>query len=554
MEEKQVQRVLERIREAESWRDSNYRSLWEDCLRRYRSQVKQKREGSNLFVPHTFMQCEVIKARVNETLFATRPYLAVLPREGNDTVKAEKLQMLLDWQMNERMDLARLLGEEVVGNVIIYGTGITYTGWQVKTRRVTEARYEDRLLTDAAQAAWAAHFSLPQRSTVQTEQVVWDDPVVVNIPLTDFYVDPKAQTVEEARFCGHKEPVTREMLADLEAQGKYCIDWDHLQTMDEADAAADFFDSGDSKEMYLLHHYWEDDRHLVFLNRSQCICEEENPFWHGEKPYDKACYVPLEGSFYGMGIPELLAGLQDELNTCRNQRIDFNSMALRRMWKLRKGSGLTARDLLWRQNGVLQVENMDDIQEINTQNLPADAFANEAGVKQDMQDVTGCHDILMGVAYSGETATTTMTRDNNASLRFKSVVRCIIKDLLVPIARKCVAMDRQFLSAERAVRLLGEGGGDVLSVCPQDLCGEYDVIYCGAALETMANREVNKERALQAYSLALADPAYQRDDAARLKLFEKVLRGLGLADAEQLLPRQDAAAEAVQSVLPQQVL
>ena len=106
------------------------------------------------------------------------------------------------------------------------------------------------------------------------------------------------------------------------------------------------------------------------------------------KPYDKCCYVNLLDDFYGMGIPEALAGLQDELNTARNQRVDYNSMALRRMWKLRRGCGLTARDLVWRQNGVLQVDNMDDIMEINIQGLPADAFANESAIKQDMQDTT----------------------------------------------------------------------------------------------------------------------------------------------------------------------
>ena len=161
-----------------------------------------------------------------------------------------------------------------------------------------------------------------------------------------------------------------------------------------------------------------------------------------------------------------------------------------------------------------------------------------------MQDVTGCYDILMGISYTSETATTTLTRDNNASLRFKTVVRSIIEDMLVPVARKCASMDQQFLSEQKVMRLLGESAEELFTLSPQEICGEYDIRYCGSAIESLANKEQNKERALQAYSLALADPAYQRDDAARLKLFKKVLAALEMSDSDDLLPMAEGTAEA----------
>lgn len=112
------------------------------------------------------------------------------------------------------------------------------------------------------------------------------------------------------------------------------------------------------------------------------------------------CYTSLPNEFYGIGIPRSVEYLQLELNTTRNQRIDYNSMALRRMWKLRKGCGLTPKDMIWRQNGILAVDNMDDIQEIQVADIPATAFANGSVIKQDMRDATGCHDIIMGLSGS----------------------------------------------------------------------------------------------------------------------------------------------------------
>ena len=538
MDKQELETIVERIRRTERQRDGKYGSQWRDWERRYRSQPEQHREGSNLFVPHTFMQCEVIKARVEESLFASRPYVAALPREGTDQLQAENIQTLLDWQMNDRMDLPRLISQQVVGSMVVYGTAVVFTGWQVRTRFVRRTQVEPAALVgDDGQPLLdpsGQPLYYPATQVAPERQVVYDDPVVRSIPLYDFFIDPEAERIEDARYLGHREYMTRSQLEDLEEQGLYTIDWDKLESGDPDgnDSTEDWEEPG----LYLVHQYWEDQRHVVILGRSQCALEEENPFWHGEYPYDTCCFVPLAGEFYGMGVPEILAGLQDELNTSRNQRIDYNSMALRRMWKLRKGCGLTNADLVWRQNGVLQVENMDDVQEINLQGLPADAFTNEAGIKQDMQDATGCHDIIMGLGYANETATTTMTRDNNASLRFKSVVQSVVKDIMLPIARKFIALDRQFLSEARVLRLLDRTDGDLFRLDPTDLGGDYDVIYCGSAVESLANKELNKNKALQAYSLALSDPAYQADDGARLRLFRRVLQALDMEDADQLLP------------------
>ncbi|MDO4733461.1 MAG: hypothetical protein Q4B50_08135 [Bacillota bacterium] len=539
MEKKELESIIGRIRRAEQERDSKYSAQWQDWERRYRSRTERQREGSNLFVPQTFMQCEVIKARVGESLFSSRPYVAALPRNEGDQQRAANVQTLLDWQMNDRMDLPRLISQQIVGSLVVYGTAVAYTGWKLRTRLLRQPKkVEEALLGGDGkplldQGGRALRYA---SSRVETKrEVIYDDPMVSALSLYDFFIDPEAEQIEDARFLGHREYLSRSQLEDLEAQGGFRIDWEKLQSGDPE--GRQHFGDPEDPGLYLLHHYWEDQRHVVILGRSQCALDEDNPFWHGEYPYDKCCFVSVPGEFYGIGVPEILAGLQDELNTSRNQRIDYNSMSLRRMWKLRKGCGLSNADLIWRQNGILQVENMDDVQEINLQSLPADAFANENSIKQDMQDATGCHDIIMGLAYSNETATTTMTRDNNASLRFKTVVNALVKDIMLPIARKFISMDRQFLREERAFRLLNQEDSGIFHLDPTDLGGDYDVIYCGSAVESLANREMNKNKALQAYSLALSDPAYQADDRARLALFRRVLEALDMTEAEQLLPR-----------------
>lgn len=552
---KDFARILNRIETAENFRKANFEDRWRANYQIYLSKPPKKVEGrSNIFVPYTFMQVRVIAPRLTESLFANRPYVAVLPREDTDAIHAEKVQTLLDWQFSERLNVRKTLGEGAVENLCIFGTCIVYTGWLVKERKIKRRQEVMEPLLGVDGYPLMDSDGLPIESShtiiIEKTETVYDDPLVQNIDLFDFFCDPQATTTNDARYLGHKEYQTKEQLQQLVEQGKYKINWKNLTPVTDIDTGAkvrkedsnispgeEDFNAKDKNGLYLVHHYWEDNRHMVIINRQEMACDEDNPFWHGEKPYDKCCYVSLPGEFYGLGIPDITVDLQDELNTTRNQRIDYNTMAMRRMWKMRRGCGLTQEDLRWRQNGIIPVNEMDDIQEINIQDLPASAFANEDRIKMDMRDATGCHDIIMGLADTDETATTTMTKDNNASIRFKTIVSAIERDLLVPIAEKTIALDQQFLTENRAVRLLNEDASEIFTISPFEIDGQYDLIYCGSAVEPMANKELTKERILQAYQLAMSDPAYQQDQRARMALLREVFKALEVKNVDDVMPQ-----------------
>lgn len=543
--------IIQRIEAAESWRKSNYDTGWLDWYRQYRSKFKTARTGSNVFVPYTFMISEVIRSRLAESLFSERPYVSVLPREDGDRDRAEKISTLLDWQLSERMKVANVFKDSILQNMIIFGTAIAYTGWSKKTRKVKQMQQVDTPILDETGNPMMDEYGMERtmldRQPVDSEIVVYDDPILQSIDLFDFFVDPTAEDIQDARFCGHREYLTK---GELQAIDKYKIKWKGLTPETDIDDGrksrleeqgksydSENYTPQDKGGKYLVHHYWEDDRHVVIINKTVVALDEPNPFWHGMKPYDKCVYSPLANNFFGIGLPEMMADLQEELNTIRNQRIDYNSFALRRMWKKKKGAGITSKDLVWRQGGVIELDNMDDLQEILIQTLPASAFTIESGVKQDMRDVTGCHDIIMGLAEADETATTTMTKDNNASIRFKDVVTASCMRLLVPIANKCIALDQQFLTEERAVRLLDEAAQEVFYISPWELDGNYDVIYVGSAIEPAANKEMEKQRAIDAYTQLAASPLYQQDPEASIKLIEYLLTSLGVTDTEGLLPK-----------------
>ena len=540
--------VLQRIEEAERWRDSYYKDNWRSYIDLYRSKLPEKRDGSNLFVPYTFMTCEVVRTRLAESLFSSRPYVSLLPRNEGDADKAKAAQTLLDWQYTDRMKIESVFRKDAISDLVVLGTLVMYTGWSKKTRKIRRMEKVPTELVDENGPVLnldGTPMMVDIRTEVDVEDVVYDDPVCQCIDLFDFFVDPNATDIENARYCGHKEYRTKSDLKQIYPK----INWKGLEPVSQIESGrqirmedddktipADDYSSGDDNGLYEVLQYWEDGRHCVIINRKQMVLDEPNPFWHGMKPYDKTVYTPLANSFYGAGIPQALESLQSELNTVRNQRIDYNSMALRRMWKVRKGSSLTAKDLVWRQNGIISLDNMDDVLQIPVSPLPASAFTNESVIKGDMRDTTGCHDIIMGLANTNETATTTMTKDNNASIRFKDVVNNLADDIMVPVSKKCISLDQQFMAEERMVRLLDAESNEIIFISPDDIAGEYDIIYVGSSVDPMANKELKQQRMVNIFNMLVANPLYQNDPEATKNLMRELLKAYDIEDVEGMLP------------------
>lgn len=556
-----LSQIISRIAQAEQWRDSNFKEDWRRWLRQYRSRPEQRREGSNIFVPYTFMVVETIKSRIVNSIFASRPYLTMLPVGAGDSARSEKVEKLIDWQMNERMNVERIYSGSLLSDLLILGTAIQYTGWRKTVRKVKRMETVSQPLFVEGTPVFGnagEQLQLSARLPVQQEITVYDDPEVMSIDLFDFYVDSKAENIADARFCGHREYYSKKALQDLVKNAGWKIDWEKAGVEEEEagsgkairielnDKSLGEIDAG-KNGMYLVHHYWENDRHMVIINNKYCALDEENPFWHGLKPYDKCCYCTLPHEFYGIGVPEMLYGLQSELNTVRNQRIDYNSMALRRMWKVRKGCGITPRDLIWRQNGIVQVNELDDVQEIQVADIPASAFTNESIIKQDMQDATGCRDVILGLAATNETATTTMTKDNNASIRFKDVVTAIIAQLLIPLGKKCLELDQQYMTEEKVFRLMDSRPMEIFSASPFELDGEYDVMYSGTAVDPIANKELQKQRMIEVLNVIQNNPLYQSNPQALTAVLREFFKAEGFRDYEEMLPQM-----AMQPTLPGQ--
>jgi hypothetical protein len=598
-EPKDFQQILLRIRNAEDWRRGNYEEKWKKYIRMYGS-INEAGCGrdSQIYVPYTFMMAETIRSRITESLFAEIPYVTVLPRDAGDAPgmadagmggmglgivpaaepaqtnsdKAKKIQNLIDWQMNQRMRLPSVFSDELIPVFCQLGTAIALVTWRRSERTVKRSTMEDRqvMIPDPffpegmrpqMDELTGEPIVVPQ-PVVSTEQdVYYDDPEVICIDLFDFYTDPNSPSLESARYCGHREYMTRKEIEERIANAGWDVNWKKLtpESMDNqsgqeirlnighiASATSDGYDrqegvkDSDRGSLYTVHHYWEESRHVVILNGMQCVLDEPNLFWHGMKPYLRCCYTYLPNEFYGVGIPESVGVLQEELNTLRDQANQYRKKKIKVPTKVKRSSGLKQKDFDFREKDILYVNEQDDVEQMHIDDLPASVWQMEETIKADMRDATGCYDIIMGLTTSGETATTTMTRDNNAGIRFKNIVANLARDMMVPIAEMMYKLDQQFLTEDRVIRVIKDDPNNVfeeVTVSPMDLGGDADIMFVGSSTEPMASKELRKQQLIEAYNVAIGNPLYQQSPQAIINITRKLFEVLGLKDVESLLPQ-----------------
>lgn len=555
-----LEKYLTRIQAAEEHRRP-YETMWARFYERWRShadalidpETGKAADRSNIFVPETYAQVETVLPRLIETLFAARPYVAVKGRTADDLAKAKKNEILLNWQMNERMSFQNIFHRGLKG-ACIYGTAVAYTGWKLEQRSVVRKEMVPVTESDASgeEVPVLDEYGLPitEYRPIRSNEIIYDDPEVKFIDLGLFFIDPAAEDIEDARYCGHAEFLTKAQLKEKEALGLYKIDWKKLaKTSNEVNRFRNerlsevglptVADIDDADGFYEVIHYWEDDRHGVIINRALLAADTENPFWHKRKPYRKGVYSLVPGEFYGLGIPEMLWDLQDELNTERNMRIDYRAFLLRRMFKVRRGAAISRKQLKWRQGGIIEVEDKDDVTEMGVGDSAGSSFTSESTIKRDMQDTTGGHDVVMGLSSSGETATTTMTKDSNAAMRFKLIISSLEKDLLVPIARQMLQLNQQFLSGEKVLRVTQMGKDQFEVVNEEEIQGEFDLIAAGSSVEPMANKEAAKQRAVDLYGILGNDPLISQFPAKRRALLEVVLDVFDIKNKDEILPSDE---------------
>lgn len=258
------------------------------------------------------------------------------------------------------------------------------------------------------------------------------------IDVLNVYIDPSAQTLQDVDFAVRNLMTKKEM----EAQG-----WINVDKAIEQENLSRYDDMGRStrstgKMVEVFEFYGEVPERLITGKKRdkknvpvKIICSgnggaltlhfierntQKDKFGNVIKPFEEGWYTKLPWSWYGISPAWKVLDLQEYINTVVNIRINRNTVAQYGIFKMRSGAGIRQKDFSrLGSNGVIKVENMADLEQMNVNEVGASSYNDEAMAKQWASEVTSAFDVVRGApSPASATATAQAIEDRNSKSAF----------------------------------------------------------------------------------------------------------------------------------------
>lgn len=510
---------------------------WVRWYKLYRSYTEKKDTGANLFIPYTFSAIESVVPRLISTMFASRPFIGVLPVNEESVDKAKMHEKLLDYQLTQRINTIEL-ASMWIKEALMYGTSHIKPVWRYEIRNVKQKVPVTSILGVSMESKYQ-----------DTEIVAYDDPHVEHIDIWDIYVDPDATNVDDAEYVVHRVFRTKEHIKRMAQNGIYKniekignsfspTSSDEIGS-EERMSSIGLSKSPKQQDKIELLEYWTDERIIVVANRSAIIRNEPNPFWHGKKPFIRIVDHPVPHEYYGIGEIEPIEYLQYELNDTRNQRMDNVNLVLNRMWKVLRGADIVPEQLISRPGGFIEVDDMGDIEEIKFTDVTSSSYKEEEEIKRDIDRTVGVFDYARGETTDRrETATTASILSNAANERFKLKVQLMEDMGLRRLGLMLIQLNQQFIDSERVIRVVGDDGVNFEILSPEDIMGEFDIMPIGSTVEPIINKETRVNQLISLYGVMKDSPHINQSE-----FLKKILETADIKDTSRIIIPMEQAIQ-----------
>ena len=506
------------------WRQP-YEDRWSKYYKLYRSyrDATQYPFKSNIFVPYLFSIVESVVPKMLGSVFNTRPIISVQARKGASIDLAKVLERLLEYQLDEENleFFNKIL--EFFKECAIYGTAFL---------KVIPKFNDDELVS-------------------------FDYIDVEPIDLFNIFPDYRAKSIRRMKYIIQLDYTDLDELYKLQTQGFYKnvkdveeyvegamnIDEFKRQRLTDVGILDEYgFDS--TRKVIERLEYWDTDKIYTIGARKVILKEEDNPF-AGLLPFIMARYIPVQHELYGIGIPEIGADLQEELNTVRNQRMDNVNLIINRMFLVNKYADVNMDNLVSYPGNVILTNDVNAVQPLDTRDVTKSAYIEEEIIKNDLDNSTGEFSYSRGAPPERrETATGIVRLQQASSVRFDTVVKMLEFTVIRHIAKMFLWLDYQFLPKEDLIKILGPEDYEGLKAqqfYDQDIntmLKQYNFQPMGSS--TTAIKEVRIQQIMQAYKLFLDDPQINQTELKKM-----VLDVLDIKNQSKLLIPPPSLPEAI---------
>ena len=559
----------------------NARREWQDGLenwyRQYRGIVYEKSfpwDGcSNLHVPITGILVETLTSRMINPLFSAQPFVTAKgvsaaglppdlpPNEGNpprplsDHDKARDVENMLHYVMNQRINVYPKV-QDWIREAFIYGRSVMKIIWRKDIRKYTRHMSQRDVQSDlqSAQAdmqngnvtpdllefldqmtfiAQNHDFVNHPFVEVEREEVTYNNPDWIFIPIEDFIYHPRAISIQDSPYVAHRFKRDIDELYKEQDIGVYTnVDLlpiglnndsniishhgdkllNDVQTLEEGyeNVSNEPTDGLENIEIIEWHGKYDidgdgrmEDIVATFSPGAKVLLSvRESDLLHGKKPFAEIKPFPTPGRFESQGVPELITDLQQEINDIHNMRIDNGTITNAVMWWFDPNSDIDP-EIHRPGPGQGFPAGPNQFGVVQTGDIKHSSFKEEELVRRLIQDRIGVSDFAIGndtSAVANKTATGISAIVNEGNQRLEMMLRNVSLGINEAVLQT-FQLIQQFSDDEILFRAVEDAKGSLRKVTSRDIIGQWDIELTANTVNT--NRLIKLQELQQQLELAM---------------------------------------------------
>ncbi len=482
-----LERVIADFNSAWEYTQSSWHKRWQDNYNLYNNvRIKRGYEGiTDTFIPMSFSTVETLTSG----LFGAKPKFSFTPPQERADQKTDILNALLDNYWDRDKWSLKIINTG--RNMFRLGTAVDYFYWDI------------------------------------------DHPVLLNVPIRDFFIDPTASSLDDARYCGRRFLITKDQLEEFEivdleaepdAEGNYPLKKKYSNLDKVSAKTGSTGDNTDKQEKDLWYgstvsepeekqieviEYWTKDRVISVANRSVVIEDSENYYKlkaeaNGEEypegllPFADARDYIDESLFYAKGEIDFIADQQELLNDLTNQNIDSITFTLNQMYTLDPKYADRIAEVENSPGAVYPFE-AGALQPIKMGNVPQDAFVERQNIKSEIRETTASNEVVKGVTTEGAgiTATEINAQIAGAGQRLSLKVTQVENGYFHRMACIIFRMIQLYVTEPMMVRIVGKDGARWEEFDPSEFTGDYEPrVQLDVTIQNEKQKEANNAKEL----------------------------------------------------------
>lgn len=478
------QLVNDRFSRASNYRSGEIEDVWERSYNNWRGRLDPSvfPWRSKLFIPWSFTVVETIIPKI----FARDPKWRAISRNPEPDMmqpdqqqemngyelstpdQATVVQNLLTYQWN-RLDM-RTKMYDYIKDSLMYSKGFAKVTWNYKTK-----------VTTTMQPVVGENDEITFNE-VKKSEIAHDDPKVEIVDPSDIYIDPDATSSGfggDAKYLIHRKTVP---LEEIKNNPNY-KNVDKLEKSTEPDTYMDKsfryvttpeYDS--HKKLIEILEYWEEDRLIVLANRTVVLRDTPNPFWHKQIPFVELDDYRDPHKLYGQSELSVIDPLQREINSIRNQRRDYDNLALNPVIRMVPGTLRNPNSAVMKPGNIWMVSDLASMDVFALPQLQGSSTEIENQTAADIKMSVAIDEIGIGLLPDGSarrSATEVVTAQTMAGKRF-AIKIALLEESVKKIGQLIFALNQQFLDKERMIQIVGENGAkEWVQLGPEDVQGDF---------------------------------------------------------------------------------